>query len=392
MEKFQFDVIIVGAGAAGLMCAQLAGSFNQKVLILDHSTNLAEKIRISGGGRCNFTNTNASPECYISENKHFIKSSLSRYTPFHFTEMLDNFNIGYHEKTLGQLFCNDKSQAIINLLDFLCNDNNVIRKMGVTVEHIEKINSGFKISTSSDNFYCEKLVIATGGLAIPQIGATGFGYKIAEQFGIEVAKTYPALVPLTLDPKDLSKFKHLSGVSFLSETSTEKILFKENSLFTHRGLSGPAILQISSYWQAGNKININLVPSIDISNVIEENRSSNKLLSNLLNQFVSSRLSDSIVKILGFDDKISQLSNTKINQISSLIHNFNVIPSGTEGYKKAEVTRGGVSTKKLNSKTMMSNQVEGLYFIGEVVDVTGWLGGYNFQWAWSSAYAAASSF
>lgn len=390
MKNNQFDVIIIGAGAAGLMCASLART--KKILLIDQSSKLAEKIRISGGGRCNFTNINTKPECYISNNPHFTKSALSRYTPYHFTELLDNYNITYHEKTLGQLFCDTKSQTIIDLLDHLCQQNSVLRKMNTSITLIEKTLSGFKVNTSNGIFLCEKLVIATGGLSIPQIGATGFGYNIAHQFNLEIVPTYPALVPLTLDPIDLTRFKNLAGISFDSETSIDNALFRENSLFTHRGLSGPAILQISSHWQPGKKINLNLAPQIDINEIINQHKHSNKLLNTLFATYIPQRMADSLIQILGFDEPISQLSKQKIKSVSQLIHDFKFTPSGTEGYKKAEVTRGGVSTKELNSKTMMTNKIEGLYFIGEVVDVTGWLGGYNFQWAWSSAYAAASSF
>lgn len=371
------------------MCAQFNGKNGQKTLLIDHSDKLAEKIRISGGGRCNFTNINTTPECYISKNKHFMKSALSRYTPYHFTELLDKHNIGYHEKTLGQLFCNEKSQAIINLLHGLCLDGNVEIKLNTQVLNVEKSNH-FIITTPNNEYHAEKLVIATGGLSIPQIGATPFGYNIARQFDIEIVQTNPALVPLTLDPKDLNYFSHLSGVSFDSITNTANSSFRENSLFTHRGLSGPAVLQISSYWSSGSSISINMLPAINIAEQIQEQRKSNKKLSTFLGQFTSDRMANSLVNILKFDTNISQLNNNQIKQINELIHEYKFIPSGTEGYKKAEVTKGGVSTNELNSKTMMSNKIEGLYFIGEVVDVTGWLGGYNFQWAWASAHAAAT--
>lgn len=392
MQENTFDVIIIGAGAAGLMCAQFAAGSGNKVLILDHSHKLAEKIRISGGGRCNFTNLNTAPERYISQNKHFATSALARYTPQHFTELLNQHNITYHEKTLGQLFCDDKSQVIIDLLDFLCRDSGVLRLMGTNVENIERSSAGFTLTSSKGTFKSEKLVIATGGLAIPQIGATPFGYQIAEQFGLAIVPTAPALVPLCLQPQQLNEFKTLSGISFDSETSVGKINFRENSLFTHRGLSGPAILQISSYWHPGDKLKLNLLPNLDISQEIESNRNSNKRLSNFLANYFSSRMADSLVNLLKCDLPPSQLNKAQIANLEQLIHNFTVTPSGTEGYKKAEVTRGGVATTELNSKTMMANNVDGLYFIGEVVDVTGHLGGYNFQWAWASAYAAAKSF
>lgn len=392
MQTTNFDVIIIGAGAAGLMCAQLAAANNCRTLVIEHSLRLAEKIRISGGGRCNFTNLNTKPECYISNNPHFATSALSRYTPQHFCELLDWHGIGYHEKTLGQLFCDDKSQAIINLLDHLCNENNVQRKMGTSVVKIEKTALGFELDTTQGIFTCNKLVIATGGLAIPQIGATGFGYQIAQQFEINVLPTAPALVPLTIAPQDLPDYTQLAGISFLSETSLGKIKFIENSLFTHRGLSGPAILQISSYWNPGNKITLNLLPTQDITAQIMLQRSSNKLLSNFLANYFSQKLAQSICNLLKFDIPLSQISKAQITAIDQLIHKFQICPSGSEGYKKAEVTRGGVDTNELNSKNMQSKKIDGLYFIGEVVDVTGWLGGYNFQWAWASAYAAASNF
>lgn len=390
MKPIYFDVVIIGAGAAGLMCAQQAGARGRKVLIVDHSTKLAEKIRISGGGRCNFTNVNTAPECYISQNPHFVKSALSRYTPYHFIELLEQFHISYHEKTLGQLFCDDSSQQIIDLLDFLCQQNNVVRKMGTFIKNITRGAHGFILDSNIGEIHCAQLVIATGGLAIPQIGATGFGYNVAQQFNLELIPTAPALVPLTLAPKDLNTFATLAGISFNSNVSTRDISFTENTLFTHRGVSGPAILQVSSYWQSGQTINIDMLPNLNITDIIAENRASNKKLSNLLGQYLSSRLAETLTTMLGFDDSVSQLTKEEISKINQLVHSLAVIPSGTAGYKKAEVTRGGVSTAQLNSKSMMSN-IDGLYFIGEVVDVTGWLGGYNFQWAWSSAIAAANS-
>ena len=392
MQTSNFDVIIIGAGAAGLMCAQFAAAKGLQTLILDHSSRLAEKIRISGGGRCNFTNLNASPANYISNNPHFATSALSRYTPQHFCELLDWHGISYHEKTLGQLFCDDKSQAIIDLLDHLCQENHVQRKMNISVLKIAKTLASFELDTTQGTFSCSKLVIATGGLAIPQIGATGFGYQIAQQFDIKIIPTAPALVPLTIAPQDLPNYTQLAGISFLSETSLGKIKFIENSLFTHRGLSGPAILQISSYWNPGNKIAINLLPNQNIIEQIQHQRGSNKLLSNFLSNYFSQKLSHSLCDLLIFDPPLSQLSKTQLSAIEQLIHHFQICPSGSEGYKKAEVTRGGVDTNELNSKDLQSKHVAGLYFIGEVVDVTGWLGGYNFQWAWSSAYAAASNF
>ena len=391
MQNNQFDTIIIGAGAAGLFCAYTAASRGKKVAILDHSAKLAEKIRISGGGKCNFTNINTNPNSYISQNKHFCISALSRYTQHDFIELLDNNFIQYHEKTLGQLFCNYSSQTIIDLLDNLCQQNNVMRKMSCNIKHINKTNTGFSIETSTGIYTSETLVIATGGLAIPQIGATPFGYNLARDFGHNIVELAPALVPLTLKQDDLASFAPLSGVSFLSEVNHGKITFKENTLITHKGLSGPAILQISSYLSANSSININMLPEINISHEINQHKSSNKLLSNFLQNFLSKRLADSICTLLKLDKPLSQLSKNEIELIENFVHSFKITPNGTQGYKKAEVTRGGIDTTQLSSQTMQSKLVDGLFFIGEVVDVTGWLGGYNFQWAWSSGYVAGIS-
>lgn len=384
----KYDVIIVGAGAAGLMCAFTAGLRGKKIALLDHSNKLAEKIRISGGGRCNFTNIYTTPECYLSDNPRFSISALSRYTPAHFCGLLDRLNIGYHEKTLGQLFCNTSSQEIINMLDSLCMENNVTRTMGITIQNIQKSGIGFLLETNKGQFSSESLVIASGGLALPQVGATGFGYNIAKQFGLQVIDPKPALVPLALDPVDLAYFKELAGTSFWSNTNIRNTNFQENTLLTHRGLSGPAILQISSYWNPGTAIAIDMLPQQQIDNLITESRSSIKLLSNFLHQYFPARLADSLCKIMGINKQLCQLSNKEINTIAQFIHNLNLKPTGTLGFKKAEVTKGGVDTQELSSKSMQANAVEGLYFIGEVVDVTGWLGGYNFQWAWASGHAA----
>lgn len=392
MQHNKFDTIIIGAGAAGLMCAVTAALRYKKVAILDHSIKFAEKIRISGGGRCNFTNIYTKPECYISNNPHFCKSALACYTPSHFIELLNNHGIGYHEKTLGQLFCNNSSVDIINLFVQLCKENNIIRQMGVIIHKIEKISGMFEIITNIGTFKSETLVIATGGLSIPQIGATDFGYNIAKQFNIDIVTTTPALVPLTLTNADLESFATLSGTSFMSEVSIinkrVKIKFQENTLLTHRGLSGPAILQISSYWQQNDTININILPNFSIEEELKHKRNLNKLLSTFLAQFISQRLSHSLCTLLKIDKPLSQLSNTEITKINNLIHNLTLIPNGTLGYKKAEVTRGGVDCNALSSNSMMAKNTDGLYFIGEVVDVTGWLGGYNFQWAWASGHKA----
>ena len=385
----KYDSIIIGAGAAGLMCAAFGSQRNKRILILEHSHKLAEKIRISGGGRCNFTNIHTAPNNFISEQPKFCISPLSCYTPQHFTELLDKFNIAYHEKTLGQLFCNSSAEDIINLLDYLCKDGNVHRFMGVSIDYVDKTVSGYLVHTNKGVFQSDSLVIATGGLAIPQIGATGFGYNIAKQFNLNVITPEPALVPLALAPDDLHYLASLSGTAFFSQTSIKKVNFQENTLITHRGLSGPAILQISSYWHGGMPIVIDMLPKINIMDEINNQRTSNRTVENFLSQFFTVRLASSICQMMHINKQISQLSNLEINKIADFIHKFIVKPTGTLGFKKAEVTRGGVDCKELSSKSMMSNNVDGLFFIGEVVDVTGWLGGYNFQWAWSSAFAAA---
>lgn len=393
----QYDVIVIGAGAAGLMASFILGSRNKKVLLLDHSMKLAEKIRISGGGRCNFTNINASPENYISQNPNFMISALSRYTPYHFTELLDTYDIKYHEKALGQLFCNDSSETIIQLLDFLCKENQVKRLMGCKIHDTNRLASHYAINTSLGEFKSESIIIATGGLSIPKIGATNFGYEFAKKFGLNIIAPKPGLVPMTLSNDDLSTFSTLSGISFYSKTSTTKRhsltpSFLENTLITHRGLSGPAILQISSYWNQNDEIIIDLIPEIkNFKEELNTAKKNNPHLSTFLSKYLSSRLSNGICNILNLNKSLKQLSHNEIIDLEDILHNFKIIPNGTEGYKKAEVTVGGVDTYMLSSKTMMANNVEGLYFIGEIVDVTGWLGGYNFQWAWSSAVAAANS-
>lgn len=387
----KYDVIIIGAGAAGLMTAWNLGRQHKSVLIIDHSTRLAEKIRISGGGRCNFTNINASPSNYISANPNFMISALSRYTPYHFTELLDQYNISYHEKTLGQLFCDNSADDIIKLFDFLCQENKVRRLMGCKVLNTEKISRHYLVNTSLGDFQSENIVIATGGLSIPKIGATNFGYEFAKKFAINIIPPKPGLVPMTLSEGDLNNFKDLSGISFdsIAATPSSEVTFRENSLITHRGLSGPAILQISSYWKPGEDIIIDLLPTIKIQAEIALQRKNNPYLNNFLTKFLSSRLAEGICQIINLNKPIRELMHKEIEFLEYILHNFKFKPNGTEGYKKAEVTIGGIDTNYLSSKTMQARNIEGLYFIGEVVDVTGWLGGYNFQWAWASAVACA---
>lgn len=386
-----FDVIVIGAGAAGMMCAATAGQRGRRVLLLDHATKLAEKIRISGGGRSNFTNVHARHDCYVSENPNFCRSALAQYTPQHFIALMERHGIAYHEKKLGQLFCDDSSQQLIDMLDAECRAANVERHMGVTVKQVGR-NEAFQLETSVGSFSCESLVIATGGLSIPQIGATAFGYQIAEQFGLPVTRLDPALVPLTFHVEDASRFAPLAGVSLDTEVRIGKVRFRENVLFTHKGLSGPAILQISSYWQPGQEIVIDLLPDLDAEAWLEERAGSEQLLANAMGELGwPKRFAEAWLDGQGANVRGRDLSPKKCRQLAETLHNWRVLPNGTQGYKKAEVTRGGVSTKALSSKTMMANDVPGLFFIGEVVDITGWLGGYNFQWAWSSGFVAGKN-
>ncbi|MDC7706878.1 NAD(P)/FAD-dependent oxidoreductase [Vogesella indigofera] len=386
-----FDVIVIGAGAAGMMCAATAGQRGRRVLLLDHAAKLAEKIRISGGGRSNFTNLHARHDCYVSENPNFCRSALAQYTPQHFIALMERHGIAYHEKKLGQLFCDDSSQQLIDMLDVECRAANVERRMGVTVHQVGR-NEAFQLETSAGSFSCESLVIATGGLSIPQIGATAFGYQIAEQFSLPVTKLDPALVPLTFHVEDAARFAPLAGVSLDTEVRIGKVRFRENVLFTHKGLSGPAILQISSYWQPGQEIVIDLLPDLDAEAWLEERAGSEQLLANAMGELGwPKRFAEAWLDGQGANVRGRDLSPKKRRQLAETLHNWRVLPNGTQGYKKAEVTRGGVSTKALSSKTMMANDVPGLFFIGEVVDITGWLGGYNFQWAWSSGFVAGKN-
>jgi predicted Rossmann fold flavoprotein len=389
------DVIIIGSGAAGLMCALQAGQRGRSVVLLDHAKKLAEKIRISGGGRCNFTNINTKPENFISANPNFCRSALARYTPQDFIALLQKHNIGYHEKTLGQLFCDDESEAVIAMLRGECEEAGVKRFMSCEVGEV-KLEKKFHVSTSRGDFNSAALVIATGGLSVPKTGATPFGYHVAEQFGIPITKLKPGLVPLTFAPDDWKPYADLTGVSLDTIVSFGKQSFRENMLVTHRGLSGPAILQISSYWQHGEPLHINLLPDCDMLTLLAEQKSSKKLLSNYLIQWFPKSFSDVWCAQLTEHKKIenkplNQYNDRERKQIAANLHDWQIIPSGTIGYSKAEVTCGGIDTRVLSSKTMECTEVPGLYFIGEVVDVTGQLGGYNFQWAWASGYAAGQA-
>jgi predicted Rossmann fold flavoprotein len=392
MNTHQTDVIIIGAGAAGMMCALTAAQRGRSVLLLDHSPKLAEKIRISGGGRCNFTNLNTKPENFISQNPHFCRSALARYTPQHFIALLNKHRIAYNEKTLGQLFCDDGSEAIIAMLKSECDAAGVRWFMPCSVEKIEH-SDAFYVTTARGKYRAESLVIATGGLSIPKIGATPFGYKIAEQFGVPMTKLKPGLVPLTFAPDEWKSYAGLTGVSLDTLVSFGNQSFRENMLVTHRGLSGPAILQISSYWEHGQALHINLLPDCDMETLLEEQKGNKKLLSNFLTQWFPKSFADvwcsQLTEQMKIDNKpLNQYNEKQRKQIAALLHDWQVTPSGTMGYTKAEVTCGGVDTHALSSKTMECNTMPGLYFIGEVADVTGQLGGYNFQWAWASGYAA----
>lgn len=390
MAESRTDVLIVGAGAAGMMCGLTAARRGRSVVLLDHSSKLAEKIRISGGGRCNFTNLNACPENYISQNPHFCRSALARYTPQHFIAMLDRHRIGFHEKTLGQLFCDEGSEAIIGMLKTECDAAGVRWAMPCTVERIDRKDT-FLVTTPRETYRATSLVIATGGLSIPKIGATPFGYQVAEQFGVPMTKLKPGLVPLTFHPEEWAPYAELSGASQEAVVSFGKHSFRENLLFTHRGLSGPAILQISSYWEPGEPLDIDLLPDLDIHDIFLQQRTSKMLLDNFLAQYLPKRLAEVVATRWTENKPLNQCAEKELRNLADKLKNWQITPTGTLGYSKAEVTCGGVDTRALSSKTMECNEVPGLYFIGEVTDVTGQLGGYNFQWAWSSAYAAGQA-
>jgi predicted Rossmann fold flavoprotein len=383
-----YDVIVIGAGAAGLMAAATAGKRGRRVLLIEHTNKVGEKIRISGGGRSNFTNLFASPKNYICRNQHFAKSALASYTQHDFIKLVESYNIAYHEKTLGQLFCDGSSKQIVNMLLSECQKGQVEVRLNCTVTNIGK-SERFNISTSDGTISAESVIIATGGLSIPLIGATDFGYKIARQFGLKVLATQPALVPLKVSPPTLAMFTNLSGVSVDAKVSYRDVQFRENILFTHRGLSGPAILQISSYMEkfAKEEISLNLLPDFDLKNEFKINRNSKQTVTNFLKNYFPNRLIEAMATP-DYGGRITELKNSKLFEIADSFHQFKVVIDGSEGYQKAEVTVGGVDTDELSSKTLMSTKIPQLFFIGEVVDVTGWLGGYNFQWAWSSGHNA----
>lgn len=390
-----FDTVIIGAGAAGLFCASLAGQAGLSVLVLDNGKKAGRKILMSGGGRCNFTNMYIEPSAYLSDNPHFCKSALARYTQWDFIELVQKHHIAYHEKTLGQLFCDDSAQQIVDLLLAECHEGKVSIRLRSEVTQIEKTAEGFTLLVGGKTITASSVVIASGGLSMPGLGAPPFGYKIAQQFGLNVLPTRAGLVPFTLHKPQLEQLSPLSGVAIPAIVTAENgTQFKENILFTHRGLSGPAILQISSYWHPGENVSINLLPDTDLEGYLQEKRQAqpNQLLKNTLSRLLPKRFIEIMIENNQLSDtSLAQLSNERITQITTLLQAWLVLPNGTEGYRTAEVTLGGVDTRNLSSKTMEATKITGLYFIGEVVDVTGWLGGYNFQWAWSSAYACAQA-
>jgi predicted Rossmann fold flavoprotein len=388
-----YDAIVIGAGAAGLMAAISAGQNAKRVLVIEHTKKVGEKIRISGGGRCNFTNLYINSRNFLSQNSHFVKSALSQYTERDFISLIESYNITYHEKTLGQLFCDGSSQQIIDMMIDLCNKNKVEIKLSCDVTNVSK-NDNFKLETDQGIFTSKTLIVATGGLSIPKIGASDFGYKLAQKFGLNIIETRPALVPLIVSKEQKELFLELRGVSNYSAASYKGMSFSEGLLFTHKGLSGPAILQISSYLDKfeDEKISINLLPNINLQELFSANKNSKQTISNYLKIHLTNRLVDNLACANpDFHKSITDLSNKNLAYIANFIHNFEVNISDSEGYLKAEVTAGGIDTKELSSKSMESIKVPGLFFVGEVVDVTGWLGGYNFQWGWSSGFAAGKS-
>ena len=392
MLNNKHDVIIIGGGAAGLMAALYAGQKGKRVLLIEHTDKIGEKIRISGGGRCNFTNLYTQSNNFICRNPHFVKSALSGYTQQDFIDLIKSYNIAYHEKTLGQLFCDGSSKQIIEMLIDLCKKNQVEIKLSCHVKEVSK-SDDFKIVTDQEVFTSKALIIASGGLSIPKIGASDFGYRIAEQFGLKIVPTKPALVPLIVPEEQRELFTELRGVSNPSIVTYKNTSFTENILFTHRGLSGPAILQISSYLENLNddEISINLLPNFDLAQKFIQDKNSKQTPANYLKNYLTNRLVDNLALLNSdFNESITDLKKEKLLQIAHSLHNFQVQISDSEGYLKAEVTSGGVDTDELSSKTMECKNVPGLFFVGEVVDVTGWLGGYNFQWAWSSGYAAGN--
>jgi predicted Rossmann fold flavoprotein len=391
----QFDVAVIGAGAAGMMCAGVAGQRGKRVVLIDHATRLAEKIRISGGGRCNFTNIDAGWQNFLSQNPHFCRSALARYTARDFLDLVNRHRIPWHEKHKGQLFCDRSAEDIIAMLKAECDAGQVAWRMPVKVAAVGRAGERFRIDTDGGVIEAASLVIASGGLSIPKIGATDFAFRIARQFDLKLVPPQPALVPLTFDADGWQAFAPLAGIALPVEIETgekkARMAFREDLLFTHRGLSGPAVLQISSYWQPGTALRINLLPEIDVAEEMLGNKGAiRKNLSNHLSSWLPARLAEGLLEANRFDPaaRIADMPDRELRRLAEILNHWTIVPSGSEGYRKAEVTRGGVDTRALSQQTMMVEAVPGLHFIGEAVDVTGWLGGYNFQWAWASGMAA----
>ncbi|WP_332772562.1 NAD(P)/FAD-dependent oxidoreductase [Phenylobacterium sp.] len=389
-----FDVVVVGAGAAGMMCAIEAGRRGRRVLVIDHAAAAGEKIRISGGGRCNFTNINAGPANFLSANPHFAISALRRYTAKDFVGWVERSGIAYHEKTLGQLFCDGSAKQIIDMLLDAMREAGVALRLRTSVAQVDKTDDRFQLTLADGRkLACEALVVASGGKSIPKMGATGWGYEIAQQFGLRIIETRPALVPLTFEIGMLERLKPLAGVAVDAVAAHGKTRFAEAMLFTHRGLSGPAILQISSFWREGEEIVIDMAPGVDIAQTLKAARSGRgkQAVVTVLSEHLPRRLAQVIAEEAGATSNVGDLSDKAIAQLEAAVNAWRVKPVGSEGYRTAEVTLGGVDTRDLDSKTLAAREVPGLYFIGEVVDVTGWLGGYNFQWAWSSGWVAGQA-
>ena len=383
-----FDAIIIGGGAAGLFCAGLAGKRGRRVLVIERNAQVGRKILISGGGRCNFTNLNVGAENFVSRNPHFAKSALARYTPQDFFELVRRHEIPYYEKKLGQLFCRDSSRQIVAMLMAECKSGRVEVRTACSVERAERTGETFRVRTDQGDFETAKLIIATGGLSFAKIGATDLGYRIAKQFGLNIVETRPSLVPLVFAGEG---FRELAGISVDSLVTANGISFRENILFTHRGLSGPAILQASNYWDPARPLQIDLLPDRDIRELIEANRTNKKRVDNFFSDLLPAKVTERLLNPTGHAKTLAQLSEKDVEATAATMNGWTVRFRDTEGYDKAEVTLGGVSTDELSSRTMEARKVSGLYFIGEVVDVTGWLGGYNFQWAWASGAAAAEA-
>ena len=387
----KYDVIIIGASASGLMCAAAAAKRGRQVCVIDHANKAGKKILMSGGGKCNFTNYQISSENYISQNPHFCKSALSRYTQWDFIALVDKYKIPYHERSHGQLFCNESAKDILNMLLKECEKADVTICLNTNILSVEReVNDLFEIQTQNAMLSSESLVIACGGLSIPKMCASPYGYQLAEQFNINLIPTSAGLVPFTLQPEDKEKYSALTGIAIDSLVSCHQFGFRENILFTHRGLSGPAILQISSYWKPGQEIEINLLPELELITVINDSREKhpNKQLKTILEGLLPKRLIKQFIPEEISQKPLQLLSKKNIETITKALQQWRIKPNGTEGYRTAEVTLGGVDCSEISSKTFESNKVKGLYFVGEVLDVTGWLGGYNFQWAWSSGWCA----